>query len=44
MKSGLQITFYFVLTVLYYQNVKVKSAMKVCHLITIKEFTGLFIQ
>ena len=44
MKSGLQITFYFVLTVLYYQNVKVKSAMKVCHIITIKEFTGLFIQ
>jgi len=44
MKSGLQITFYFFLTVLYDQNVKVKSAMKVCHLITIKEFTGLFIQ
>ena len=45
MKSDLQIThFYFLLTVLYHQNVKIKSAMKACHLITIKEFTGLFIQ
>jgi len=31
------------LTVSYYQNVKVKSAAAVCHLITIKDFTGLFI-
>lgn len=44
MKSDLQITFFFLLTVLYYQNVKIKSAIKACHLITIKEFTGLFIQ